>query len=90
VQFRLVLQLAAPGDQTNDGSVVWPDDHKIVDLGVITISSVVPDNAAAEQKLAFDPTVLTDGIELSDDPLPTLRSPVYAMSVARRRSCPRE
>jgi catalase len=90
VQFRLVLQLAAPGDQTNDGSVVWPDDHKIVDLGVITISSVVPDNAAAEQNLAFDPTGLTDGIELSDDPLPTLRSPVYAMSVARRRSCPRE
>ena len=28
VTFHLLLQLAEPGDQTNDGSVVWPDDRK--------------------------------------------------------------
>jgi len=32
------------------------------------------DSAAAEKALVFDPTRLTDGIELSDDPLPALRS----------------
>jgi len=83
-RFRLLLQLAEPGDQTNDGSVVWPDDRKKVELGIITIASVVPDSAAAERKLAFDPTRLIDGIELSDDSLPTLRSRVYAFSVAGR------
>jgi catalase len=85
-RFRLLLQLAGPGDQTNDGSLVWPDDRKKVELGIITITSVVPDTAAAERKLAFDPTHLIDGVELSDDPLPALRSRVYVYSVAGRRS----
>ena len=48
--------------------------------------NAIPDNAAAEKELAFDPTRLTDGIELSDDPLLILRSRVYAISAAPRRS----
>ncbi len=85
VKFRLLLQLAGPGDRTNDGSVVWPDDRRKVELGMITINSVVPDSTAAEHHLAFDPTHLLDGIELSDDPLPALRSRVYVFSVLGRR-----
>lgn len=83
-RFHLLLQLASPSDQTVDGSMVWPDDRKKLDLGIITITSVVADSAAAERKLAFDPTRLIDGIELSDDPLPALRSRVYVYSVAGR------
>jgi catalase len=84
-KFRLLLQLGEPGDQTIDSSVVWPDDRRKVELGIITITSVVPDSTAAERKLAFDPTRLTDGIALSDDPLPALRSRVYVYSVAGRQ-----
>ena len=83
-KFRLLLQLALPGDQTNDGSVVWPEDRKKVELGIITIDSVVPDSTAAGRRLAFDPTHLVDGIELSDDPLPALRSRVYVYSILGR------
>lgn len=53
---------------------------------MITITSVVPDSTAAERELAFDPTHLIDGIELSDDLLPRLRSMVYVYSVAGRHS----
>jgi catalase len=84
VKFRLVVQLPQAGDPTNDSSQVWPDDRKTVDLGLISITSVVPDSVAAEKALAFSPTRLTDGIELSDDPLPLLRARVYAISVAHR------
>lgn len=85
-KFRLLLQLPNPTDQTNDGSIVWPDDRKKLELGIITITSVVANSAAAERELAFDPTHLVDGIELSDDPLPALRSMVYSYSVAGRRT----
>ncbi len=85
-RFRLLLQLADAGDQTNDGSLIWPEERKKVELGIITITSVVADSVAAERQLAFDPTRLVDGIELSDDPLPKLRSRVYAYSVAGRSS----
>ncbi len=86
VKFRLLLQMADAGERTDDSSVSWPEDRKKVELGVITITSTVADNAKAENDLAFDPTRLVDGIELSDDPLPALRSRVYAKAVAIRRS----
>jgi len=44
------------------------------------------DSAAAEKALVFFPTNLPDGIELSDDPLPALRTSVYALSFGRRQA----
>ena len=38
-----------------------------------------------KKALVFFPTAVTDGIELSDDPLPALRTSAYAMSFARRQ-----
>jgi catalase len=84
VQFRLYAQLPGPGDPTNDGSIVWPDDRKRVLLGSIRLTKVEPDQEELQRSLAFNPTFLTSGIELSDDPLVPLRSAVYALSVAHR------
>ena len=84
VVFHLQAQLAEPGDQTKDGSQPWPDDRKVVELGVLTLNKLVANSLEAEKKLLFLPTSLTDGIELSDDPLPRARSAAYAVSFARR------
>jgi len=86
VKVRVLVQLPNPGDPTSDASVVWPDDRKLVELGVVTLTTVAPDNAEVSRKLQFNPIFLSDGIQLSDDPLPPLRSAVYALSVANRRS----
>ena len=83
-KFRLIVQLPNPGDSTSDATKVWPDDRKTVELGTITVTSVVADSEAAQKTMAFDPTNLTDGIELSDDPLPALRSKVYMLSALHR------
>jgi catalase len=85
VEFHLIVQMANAGDPTNDASLVWPDDRKTVDMGTIRIATIVPDSANAEKSLVFFPTALTDGIELSDDPLPQLRTSAYARSFARRQ-----
>ena len=84
VIFHLKAQLAEPGDQTKDASQPWPDDRKIVDLGVLTLTKVALNNSQAQKKLLFMPTSLTDGIELSDDPLPLVRAGAYGVSFARR------
>jgi catalase len=84
VVFHLKAQLAEPGDQTKDGSQPWPDERKVVELGVLTLNKLVPDSLEAEKKLLFTPTSLTAGIELSDDPLPRARGAAYAVSFARR------
>ncbi len=84
VVFHLKAQLAAPEDQTKDGSKPWPDDRKVVDLGVLTIDKAVPDSLDAQKALLFLPTSLTDGIEESDDPLIDTRAAAYAVSFGRR------
>ena len=84
-QYRLLVQLPNPGDSTSDSSMPWPSDRKTIELGTISVTAVVPDSAAAEKVLAFDPAKLTDGIEFSDDPLPALRSSVYHIAAKARR-----
>jgi catalase len=85
VKFCLVVQLANPGDPTNDGSLVWPDDRRTIDVGTISITSVVANSDTVQKALVFFPTTLTDGVELSDDPLPSLRTSVYALSFTHRQ-----
>jgi len=82
--FHLKAQLAEPGDQTQDGSQPWPDDRKVVELGVLTLNKVAANSLEEEKKLLFLPTSLTAGIELSDDPLPSVRAAAYAVSFGRR------
>jgi catalase len=85
VRFRLAAQVANPGDQTSDGSMVWPDDRKVVELGTLALTAVAPENEKLQRELTYNPIFLTSGIQLSDDPMISLRSAVYALSVAQRR-----
>jgi catalase len=80
-----MVVIANAGDPTSDATLVWPDDRKKVVLGTIRLTSVDPNSAADEKKMIYDPTRLTDGIELSDDPLPAFRAQVYSISYARRQ-----
>ena len=84
VVFHLKAQLAEPGDQTKDASEPWPAERNVVDLGVLTLTKMVPNSLEAQRKLLFLPTNLTAGIELSDDPLPIVRTAAYAVSFGRR------
>ena len=85
VSYRLLAQLAEPGDPTNDATKPWPDTRKTVDLGTLTLTAVAADSAAAEKALLFLPGNLTDGIEPSDDPLIDARNQAYAVSFGRRQ-----
>jgi catalase len=84
VTFHLKAQLAAPGDQTKDPTQPWPEDRKVVDLGVLTIDKLVPDSLEAQKKLIFLPGALIPGIEESDDPLIDVRDGAYVVSFGRR------
>jgi catalase len=84
VTFRFKAQLAAAGDSTRDPSKPWPDDRKLVELGVLTIDKAVTNSDEAQKKLLFLPGQLTDGIEQSDDPMIDVRNGAYAISFSRR------
>ena len=84
VVFRLLLQLAAQGDATDDVTSLWPADRPLVELGRLEMTGISPTGAADERRMVFDPTNLTDGIDLSADPFLLARSAAYSISYDRR------
>lgn len=84
VVFRLLLQLADENDPTDDPTALWPAERPLVELGRLEITGISPTSAADERRLVFDPTNLTDGINLSADPFPLARSAAYSISYDRR------
>ncbi len=86
VTFRIAVQLAEQGDTVDNATIHWPETRPVADLGTLTLSAVVPDNAAEQKQIIFDPIPRLDGIEPSGDPLLELRAAIYLMSGRRRRS----
>jgi catalase len=82
--FTLSVQIAEDGDPTDDPTVVWPDERRRVGLGRLEITGLAYDREQGDDVLVFDPTRVTDGIELSDDPILHFRTDAYAASVLRR------
>ncbi len=86
IRFRVFVQVAAPGDVTDDATIHWPEDRKLVELGTIELNSVLPESLAEQKKIIFDPIPRVDGIEPSADPLLELRAAIYLLSGRERRS----
>ncbi|MDP3777662.1 catalase family peroxidase [Methylotenera sp.] len=84
VKYRLALQIADEGDATNDSTVVWPDSRRVVELGVLTLKTSVPNSKQEEQKVMFNPLSIPEGINTSDDPILLARPISYAISYSRR------
>jgi catalase len=80
VRFELEVQVAAPGDDPDDPSSVWPDDRDRIVVGTLEITAP----SAEGDEHVFDPTRVTDGIELSDDPVLRFRARAYSVSYEAR------
>jgi len=90
IKFRVLVQLANDGDIVDDATIHWPEDRTLLDLGTITLTEPVPDNAHEQKTIIFDPIPRLDGIAPSEDPLLELRAAVYLISGRRRRAAPEE
>ena len=84
VTFHFKAQLAAADDSTKDPTKPWPENRRVVELGMLTIGSAAENSAEVQKRMLFLPGQLTDGIEQSDDPLIDIRDAAYAVSFSRR------
>jgi len=90
VQFRILVQLAGPGDVVDDVTIHWPEDRTLLEFGTLTLDAPVADDAHEQKGIIFDPIPRVDGIEPSGDPLLELRAAVYLLSGRRRRAAPEQ
>ena len=90
IRFKILVQIAAADDITDDSTVHWPESREQVELGTIELTEPVQDNSAQQKQIIFDPIPRVEGIEPSADPLLELRAAVYLLSGRRRRAAKME
>jgi catalase len=84
LRWRLLLTVGEPGDPVNDATLPWPAVRRRIDAGTLTLQAAETEATGNARDVNFDPLVLPDGIEPSDDPLLSARSAVYAASYRAR------
>lgn len=83
-RWDMVISIGKPGDPVDNPTLAWPADRKEVKVGTLTIASAMPQHGAACENINYDPLVMSDGIEPTNDPILQFRSPAYATSFAKR------
>lgn len=84
LRWQLRFTLAHPEDPTQDATQRWPADRTQVVAGTLVLTHSQPQTEGPCRDINYDPLILPDGIEPSDDPLLSARSAVYAQSFNRR------
>jgi catalase len=88
--FALLVHIAENGDDVDDPTVPWPDERQRDTLGRLEVTGLAHDREQGDDVLVFDPTRVTDGIELTNDPILRFRTDAYAESVLRRTGIARD
>jgi catalase len=88
VRWDLQLTVGTPEDPV-DPTLPWPTDRRVVNAGVLVLDTVESDGPGNARDINFDPLVLPEGIEPSDDPILSARSAVYAASFRARTGEPK-
>ena len=92
VSYTLLFEIAEPGDPINDPAAPWGEDRRRINAGRLELVAKTSLEEIGDPIMLHDPTRVTDGIQLTDDPIIEARRGAYEVSVAHRTggwtSCP--
>jgi catalase len=89
LKWRLTLTVGTVSDPLLDATLPWPSHRHTIDAGVLTLTGIETERPGNARDVNFDPLVLPEGIEPSDDPLLSARSAVYGASYRARTGEPK-
>jgi catalase len=82
LEWRVLLQFPEAGDELNSPVVAWPAERRTLEVGTLRITALP--GAESCNGHMFNPVLLPDGIEPSEDPILNIRTEAYAVSLTRR------
>ncbi|MGC1301646.1 MAG: catalase family peroxidase [Caulobacteraceae bacterium] len=85
-RWTMVVTIANPGDPTSDPTKAWPQDRRTVEVGTLVVNKIEAEQNGPCRDINYDPTILPNGVKVSDDPFPAARSAAYARSYDLRTS----
>lgn len=86
VKWDMVVYVGERGDPEDNPTLVWPETRRHFTAGTLTITQAMPQSGADCERINFDPLVMADGIQPTNDPVLLFRSPAYAISFGKRLS----
>lgn len=82
--WDMMITIGEAGDSEDNPTLAWPETRKKIKVGTLSLKAAMPQKGAECEPINFDPLVMADGIEASNDPVLLFRSPAYAVSFSRR------
>ena len=83
-RWTLDAQIADAQDNVDDPSERWPASRRRIDAGTLELTEIIEDPEAGGDIVVFDAVRVTDGIQLTDDPVLNFRPLAYSESAGRR------
>ena len=89
-RFMLMMTIGEEGDALDDCTKPWPGTRLRIEMGTLTLTEIPKgeDQAAAGERISFNPCRLAPGIEASNDPILEARLGAYEVSREMRGGCP--
>ncbi len=91
-RFTLMMSLGEQEDEVNNCTKPWPLHRTRIVMGMLTLNHVLDAKAQESkiEKMSYNPCLLPEGIEPSDDPILHIRRTAYEISSKERHAnrCP--
>jgi catalase len=84
VEWNMVVSFAKESDDILNPSIKWSEDNKEIVAGKLRVTQASSETEGSCGDVNFDPTVLSEGFEMSADPMLQARAAVYAAGIGRR------
>ena len=89
-RMSLMMAIGEAGDDVNDSTTPWPLHRTRVVMGELTLTDVPDEHAQTHEieTMSYNPWLLPEGIEASDDPVLAIRKEAYEISSGIRKADP--
>jgi catalase len=84
IRWDMIVTIGELGDSEDDPTILWPSGRREIRAGTLTLISSSPDQESGAYTINFDPMLMADGVEPTNDPVLSFRSSSYAISHSRR------
>lgn len=84
VSWDMVVTIANAEDDPDNAALRWTGDHTQIVAARLTVLSTATEADGDCDAMNYDPTILSDGFEVSDDPILEARAQIYAHGVGVR------
>ncbi|KAB7615552.1 catalase [Amylibacter sp. SFDW26] len=84
VAWDMIITIANPDDEILNPAILWTGEHTQIKAAKLIVNSISTEAEGECDPLNYDPLILTDGFEPSEDPMLEARSAIYAIGVSKR------